>query len=115
MDFIPSKFVAWGAQAYTPSKISGVTLKDPYIAFTEDHAFYTSVPLFWAVGECEAMYHYLLKVCQAFKAIKGNQCELYVEGGAPHDIILLGPMVGFKNEARKTAKAAGRFMESLKR
>lgn len=114
-DYLPNSFPNWGALTYRPSKSSGVTLSDPYISFTEETTFQTPTPLFWSVGECEALYHDVLKFFEAMKAIDGNKSELYIEEGAPHDIILTAPTIGFEKEARETGKVAGRFLKGLKR
>lgn len=115
MDYLTTGFGAWGARTYRPSESSGLTLEDSHIAFTKDRVFHTPTPLFWSIGECEALYHDVVKSFKAFEAVEGNRCELHVEKAAPHDIILTAPTNGFVEEARKTAKAAGRFLKSLNR
>lgn len=114
-DYLPADFGAWGARTYAPSKSSGLTLDDVHIAFTPEHAFQTPTPIFFTTGDCEALYHDVVKVSHAFSSIEGNKCELYVEKGAPHDIVLTGATNGFEKEARESAIRAGRFLAGLKR
>jgi hypothetical protein len=77
-------------------------------------AFATPTPLFFSIGECEALCADMAKVYQEFKAIPGNTVELQVQTSAVHDIILVGDIVGFEKEAIVATKAANKFLESCK-
>lgn len=77
-------------------------------------AFATQTPLFFSIGECEALCADMTRVYQEFKAIPGNKVELQVQSKAVHDIVLVGHIVGFENEAAVAAVAANKFLESCK-
>jgi len=113
-DYLTSGFGAWGARTYEPRKSTGVTLSDSYIKF-RGNAFPTTTPLFWSGGECEALLPEITATYELFKAVPGNKCEFFKEVGAPHDVILVAPLLGFFETAIVTAKAAGKFLEGLKR
>jgi len=113
-DFVPENFGAWGAKCYAPSEATGITLLNPHIRFIEN-PFPTPTALFISVGECEALCGDILKVYEELNAVQGNKVELKIEEGAPHDSILVAPISGWGLTAVETAKAAGVFLQGLKR
>jgi acetyl esterase/lipase len=113
-DYIPENFGTWGAKAYKPIEASGITLLNPHIRFVEN-PFLTPTALFISTGECEALYKDIIKTYEGLKAIEGNKVELRIEEGAPHDSILVSQLSGWGSTAIETAKAAGVFLQSLKR
>jgi acetyl esterase/lipase len=113
-DYLTEGFGAWGARTLAPKYSTGITLEHPNIDF-QRHPFKTETPLLWSAGECETLYHSIVETYDGFKGIEGNKCELQVEKGAVHDIILTAPVVGFEAEAVLGAKKAGKFLEGLRR
>jgi acetyl esterase/lipase len=111
-DYLTGGFGAWGARTLTPSLKSGVNLADPHINF-KSPAFATPTPLWFSIGECEALFHDVVPVSEAFTAIEGNKVSLHFDRYAPHDVILVGHVVGFEKEAVEGAKAAGKFLQGL--
>ena len=109
-DYLTDGFGAWGARSYSPSKDTGLTLNHQNIDFLAN-PFRTETPLFWSVGECEALCHDVVKAYEAFSAVQGNKTELQIEKGAVHDIILVGDKTGFEAEAKASVKRAERFFE----
>ena len=113
-DFVPEYFGAWGAKSYKPIESSGITLSDPHIRFVED-SFSTPTALWISAGEMEVLCGDIMKTYKAMRAVQGNKVELHLEEGAPHDSILVAHMSGWTETAIESAKAAGRFLQSLKR
>ena len=110
-DYLNDAFGAWGARTYTPRRETGLTIAHPNICFT-GNAFATPTPLFFAIGECEALQKDILQAAQEFKKVPGNKVEIQVQDKAVHDIILLGNIVGFEKENTAAVKAANKFLES---
>lgn len=112
-DYLNDAFGSWGARTYSPRPETGITMSHPNICFIGT-AFATQTPLFFSIGECEALCADMTRVYQEFKAIPGNKVELQVQSKAVHDIVLVGHIVGFENEAAVAAVAANKFLESCK-
>jgi len=110
-DYLNESFGQWGARSITPNAASGVTLKHPNIDI-QNNAFETPTPLFFSAGECEMLFHDIVKTCDAFKSISGNKVALEIEKGAVHDIILIGKVVGMEKEAAFGVKRAENFWKS---
>lgn len=51
-----------------------------------------------------------MEIADQFKKISGNKVELEIKKGMPHDIILVGHILGFSKEAGEAAKKAGEFL-----
>jgi acetyl esterase/lipase len=109
-DYLNDAFGAWGARTYTPRPETGITMAHPNICFT-GNAFATPTPLFFGIGECEALQKDILQAAQDFKNVPGNNVEIHVQDKAVHDIILLGNIVGFEKENTLAMKAANKFLE----
>ena len=67
---------------------------------------------FWIhTGDAEVLYHDDIKLAEELKNV-GNKVDLVVDEAAPHDILLIGHMIGFTEEAAKAAKKAGEFLKA---
>lgn len=111
-DYINGLFGVWGAKTFQPSPKTGLTLSSGYISF-KDNAFATETPIYISAGECEVLYHDCVDLYERMRAIKGNQVEFQIEENSVHDVILLGPIVGFEKEAVQAAKRAGDYLRTL--
>lgn len=76
--------------------------------------FATPTPVFFSVGECESLYPDIVKVYEGLKTVSGNKVDLYIENKAAHDIILVGPIIGFEKQADEAARRANSFLEGCK-
>jgi acetyl esterase/lipase len=112
-DYLNDAFGTWGARTYTPRPETGITMAHPNICFIGT-AFATPTPLFFSVGECEALQSVIIQAAREFKNVPGNKVEVYIEDYAVHDIILMGHVLGFKEQVSEAVKAAGKFLESCK-
>ncbi|KAF7862552.1 hypothetical protein EAF04_007425 [Stromatinia cepivora] len=108
-DYLPEEFGNWGVEGLRPLEGTGVQLSDASISFV-GNAFKSATPLFFSVGECEVLFEDIVKAFEEFTEV-GNKTELQIEGNAVHDILLLGHVVGFEEEAALGAKRAGEFWE----
>ncbi|TGO57971.1 hypothetical protein BCON_0060g00450 [Botryotinia convoluta] len=108
-DYLNEGFGIWGAKGLTPLEGTGVELSHPNISFV-GNPFKSPTPLFFSAGECEVLFDDVVRVHNQFTEA-GNKTELQIEEGAVHDIILIGNLLGFKEEARLAAKRAGEFWE----
>jgi acetyl esterase/lipase len=111
-DYLNDAFGAWGARTYTPRPETGLTMAHPNICFAGT-AFATPTPLFFSSGEAEALVKVIVKAAQEFQNIPGNKVEIQIQDNAPHDIILLGDVIGFEKEIEVAVKAAQKFLESV--
>lgn len=112
-DYITAEFGMWGANAYKPNKVTGLTLADGYLS-SVGNAFATPVPLYISTGECEVLFHDDVELYEEFKAVKGNNVTLQVEELAVHDTILVGAIIGFEKTAQKGAQRAGEWLKTIK-
>jgi acetyl esterase/lipase len=109
-DYMGEGFAAWGARCMKPLEGSGVTMAHPSICFLGT-AFQTPTPLFISTGECELLFAENVKLYEEFKAVPGNNVELQIEKAAPHDIVMVGELLGFEKEAILSVRRAGEFWE----
>ncbi|KAM3066539.1 hypothetical protein ACMFMG_002253 [Clarireedia jacksonii] len=112
-DYLCDGLGEWGARCFMPLEGTGVTMAHHSICFLGT-AFKTPTPLFISTGECEVLFAEDLKLYEEFKAVPGNNVELSIEQAAPHDIILVGKMVGFEKEAVLSVRRAGEFWERIR-
>lgn len=111
-DYITAAFGNWGARTYLPDIKYGLNLDSPYISF-ENNPYKTSVPLYFSAGECEVLFHDIIKVYDQFNSIPGNNVQFQIEEYCVHDTILTGKIVGFEKEARQGAKRAGEWLRKI--
>jgi acetyl esterase/lipase len=113
-DYVSFPFTAWGSHAYAGFAGPSI-LASPYIGHKgKNKAFKTEVPLWVNVGGGEVLYFDGVEWAENMKEV-GNNVTLDVTPNVPHDIMLVGPDVGFAKEAAVTAKRAGEWLRSLKK
>ncbi|KAH6685064.1 hypothetical protein F5X68DRAFT_242201 [Plectosphaerella plurivora] len=107
-DYINSYFSRWGASA-----ITGFGAIDPMIPYLSPlhHPFRidTDIPVFINAGEREVLVDEIESFAQLYSKF-GWKTHLLVSKACPHDIILLGPQIGFDQEAEEAARNAGKFL-----
>ena len=109
-DYLTSIFTRWGSLAYAgPTGRSA--LSNPYISHL-NQAFKTRVPLFVNAGSAEVLYFDDKKWAEEMKDT-GNNVTWDVEQDVPHDILLLGKILGFEEAATRQTKRAGEWISSL--
>lgn len=113
-DYIPASFPRWGARAYAGTATS---VADPYITAL-GHPFRTSgVPVFVSVASGELLEAEITPWVAEMSAVDDNDVEVYYEEGAPHDTLLAGFILGWKESAEGVAAKIGEFVRerTLKR
>jgi acetyl esterase/lipase len=105
-DYLSPAFGYWGSSTLC-EKIDPL---NPYIS-PLNHAFASKSPIFVQTGRAEVLYDDDVEIAQQFKD-KGTKVEVVVKQNAPHDIILVGPVIGFHVEAQESAKVAGEFLRA---
>jgi acetyl esterase/lipase len=111
-DYLSASFVLWGSRAYMGNSISEL-IKSPYIA-VKDAPFKTDVPLFMNTGGAEVLFFDDVEWAEGMKKA-GSDVTVDIEDKVPHDILLVGDMLGFQVEATAMARRAGEWLKSVRR
>ncbi|KAH8807093.1 Alpha/Beta hydrolase protein [Xylogone sp. PMI_703] len=109
----PSCAWLWSPCSYQPREETGITVAHPNICLIGT-PFATRTPIFFAAGECEAMYSDIIKTYEGLKVMPGNKVELHIESKATHDIVLNGNILGFEKEAAESVQAADKFLRACR-
>lgn len=106
-DYLSVPFTLWGSGAFA-GKGGKEVLSNPYVSF-KNRTFKTPVPLFVNTGGGEILY---FDDCEWAKGMQdaGNDVTLDIEKNMPHDVLLLGNILGFHEEASACAKRAGEWL-----
>jgi acetyl esterase/lipase len=108
-DYLSTAFTNWGSTAY--AGLPGLsTLSQPYINH-KLKTFKTEVPLWVNTGGAEILYFDDKEWAEKMKDA-GNDVTLMVEQNVPHDVLLIGDLMGFGKEATNSAKQAGEWLKS---
>ncbi|KAF2242225.1 alpha/beta-hydrolase [Trematosphaeria pertusa] len=110
-DYLPYAFIHWGSTAY-----AGLgSLDTPYACLKHrDAGFKTPVPLFVNAGSAEILYFDDKEWAEMMRG-RGNNVTWDVERNAPHDVLLLGNVLGFDKEAARSAQRAGEWLTGLRK
>jgi acetyl esterase/lipase len=108
-DYLGTGFGAWGVNTFCPQG-KGIDGASPWIS-PLNNPFETKTPIWIQTGDAEILYDDNVKIAEQFKGA-GNKVGLEVTKGVPHDIILVGVLIGFTEEAAEAAKKAGEFLRT---
>jgi acetyl esterase/lipase len=111
-DYLSTPFTKWGSAAYAGSGGKAV-LENPYVSH-KNQTFKTPVPLFVNTGSGEILYFDDCEWAQNMKEAD-NDVTLDVGQYLPHDVLLLGNILGFDKEATACAKRAGEWLASKRK
>ena len=111
-DYVSTPFTKWDSAAYAGSGGKAV-LKNPYVSH-KNQTFKTPVPLFVNTGSGEILYFDDCEWAQKMKEAD-NDVTLDIGKHLPHDVLLLGNILGFDKEAIACAKRAGEWLTSKRR
>ena len=106
-DYLNKQFGRWGA--LTVSDGGAVDLEGPYLSPLH-HPFKMEedIPMFIHGGDAEVLYPDIQLFAERYGKLGWN-VHLTTAENSPHDILLLGPLVGFAKEAESGAREAGAF------
>ncbi|KAL9003710.1 MAG: hypothetical protein Q9188_003433 [Gyalolechia gomerana] len=108
-DIIHDAFTEWGVMTYAPHPVDPA---DPYVS-PRDHPFKCEgIPMWMQFGELEILADDVVKFAEGMRSIEGNDVEIHEDKGVPHDIFLVGNLLGFKEEAGKMAAAMGEWLKT---
>jgi acetyl esterase/lipase len=106
-DYIEAGMMAWGARAIAPPDT--VRLDSPYIS-PALHPFATPVPIFVQAGGAEVLCDSSRGFANRFSIVPGNRVEYYEAPGVPHDVYVVGTLLGWPKEQRDVHEAAASFV-----
>lgn len=106
---IPPSFPAWGAKHF----LNGLEITDSveqYVAPIR-HPFPLPSPVLIVTGAREVLCQEHQELVHVFRKLPQNasHIELHVEGNVPHDVLMIGWLLGFQEEARRCSEKAGEF------
>ncbi|KAL9094922.1 MAG: hypothetical protein Q9165_002872 [Trypethelium subeluteriae] len=108
-DFLTSGFGYWGAWSYVPAEGAKVEPGNEYVGAL-GKPFATRTPIWVQTGSAEVLYEEDKAFAEQMKGIDGNTVECHVVQHAPHDICLIGHLLGWGDQALECAKRAGEFV-----
>jgi len=109
-DYLCGEFGTWAARKFSAHHDP----RDPYLS-PLDNPFKSESPIFIQTGDSEVLYYDDVKLAKQFQDIPGNKVELVITEHCPHDIILIGHLLGFAKEAQDAARRAGDFVRANRR
>jgi acetyl esterase/lipase len=108
-DYLDQSFTTWGSRSFAPLG-KGFNPEDPYVSPL--HSPFKAKTAFWVhTGDAEVLYFDDAEFANELKSV-GNKVELVVDHGVPHDILLVGHLLGFTQQAAAAAKKAGEFLRA---
>jgi len=112
-DYLAERFGSWGARKYAPNPArTSINIKHPYISHV-GAAFATPVPMFIQAGSGEVLSLDIFKLYEEMRDVKGNQAELYVAEGHPHDTFYYAKTLAFEEDGVKMVRRAWEWVESV--
>jgi acetyl esterase/lipase len=107
-DYLSPPFTSWGTSAYA-GQAGEKALSSPYVS-QKNRTFESEVPMWVNTGSGEVLYFDVVEWVEKMKEA-GNDVTLDIEEHVPHDILLIGHILGFQKEADNMAKRAGAWMK----
>ena len=108
-DYLAPSFTLWGSSLFAPLG-KGFNTGDPYLNALGS-PFKTSTPFFIHAGDAEVLYFDDKQLATELASV-GNKVEFAEEAACPHDILLVGNLLGFAADAASAAKKAGAFLRA---
>ncbi|OJD36661.1 alpha beta hydrolase fold-3 domain containing protein [Diplodia corticola] len=118
-DYVPEAFGAWGCRAYAGHRDGLVN--DSWISVVAADAFPSPAPVWVQTGGRELLFHDNVEFFEGLRKVnegkgKGGQpCELEIVPHAPHDIALLGHILGFSKEYEGALEKAEAFFQRVRK
>jgi acetyl esterase/lipase len=112
-DCIPASFPAWGAKQF----LGDLEITEPIEQFVAPirHPFPLPSPVLIVTGGREVLCQAHQELAYAFGKLPQNasSVELFVEENVPHDVLMVGWIMNFREEARRCSERAGAFMTGV--
>lgn len=110
-EYIPPTFPAWGASQFLKN-VEITERVERYVAPLW-HPFTVPSPVLVVTGEREVLAPEHKKMAQSLQNMTkddNSRVELFVEDKVPHDVLMVGWILGFREEAKQCASRAGEFV-----
>ena len=122
-DYITDAFGEWGSSCLAPEfsslhpeadeKISKSSLNHPYLDFYS-YPFGSKTPICFIAGSCEILLQLIVSTYESFRKFSpDNKVEIEVIKEAPHDFLLTGNLLGFRDEAVEGVRRANQYLRSV--
>lgn len=108
-DYLGAEFATWGSHAFAEKNDPA----NPYLSALHN-PFEIKAPIFIQTGRAEVLYDDNVALAKELED-KGNNVKLVIKEAAPHDIILIGHLLGFTREIVEAVKEAGEFYRENRR
>lgn len=108
-DFLTSRTLMWGVSSFLPAVESR---DDPYFAPARQ-PFAIETPIWLEGATAEVLIDTYHDFISGMQSIESNRIEFYEVPHAPHDILLIGHLLGWKTEAEKATEVANDFLRSV--
>ncbi|EKG12784.1 hypothetical protein MPH_10027 [Macrophomina phaseolina MS6] len=115
-DYISEGFGAWGCRMYAPH----CDVRDAWIS-GGGHPFKSPAPIWVQTGGRELLFHDNVEFFEGLRKVNGEEkdggvpCELEILPYAPHDIPLVGHIIGFSKEYADVLKKAESFYQRVRK
>ena len=110
VDYLPLAFLEWGVRCLVAPSMDP---SHPYVS-PMLHPFATKTPLWIQVGAEEILTDDGELFAHQMERVQGNKVALCVTAHVPHDILLLGRILGFEGETHEAVRQAQRFIVQQK-
>lgn len=110
---IPASFPIWGAKHFLGDiEITGSV--EQYVAPIR-HPFPLPSSVLIVTGGREVLSQNHRQLAEVYRMLPQDRCsvELFVEENVPHDVLMVGWLLGFRKEARRCSEKAGDFLKGL--
>ncbi|KAJ5986939.1 hypothetical protein N7451_011304 [Penicillium sp. IBT 35674x] len=112
-EYIPPSFPAWGAKHFL-GDLQMTELLEQYVTPIR-HPFALPSPVLIVTGGQEVLCQDHRDLVYAFQQLPQNKSaiKLYVEESVPHDVLMIGWLMNFRQEARRCSEKAGEFLREI--
>ncbi|EPS26763.1 hypothetical protein PDE_01702 [Penicillium oxalicum 114-2] len=109
-EYVPASFPAWGATLFL-RELEITQSVEEHVAPIK-HPFYLPSPVLVVTGGKEVLCEEHREFAQIYKSFGENDALVgfHCSEPVPHDLFMIGWIMGFKKEARECAEAAGNFL-----
>lgn len=113
-EYVPSFFPAWGSRHFL-ADLEITELVEEYMVPLQ-HPFPLPSPMLVVSGGQEVLCQEHRDLTEALLEVPQNESavKLYVEENVPHDILMVGWIMNFREETRRCCIKAGEFLEHLR-
>lgn len=110
---IPASFPTWGAKHFLGDLEITQEIEEYVVPIR--HSFIVPAPVLIVTGELEVLCEEHKELARVFASLPGNasSVDFFVEELVPHDVFMVGWILGFKKEAHELAAKAGGFLSRL--